>query len=326
MESFLKIAALERVKKNNLLKLDEIIDWRQQRLILKKIDRSGLGPTGYDTLNLLKALILQAWYDLSDYQLEESLRVRLDFLLFVNFDGEVPDHSTLCRFRNLLISRGLLEKSLNNINKQLEGKGLKVKSKEGAIVDATVIGSAARPRTILEAALEDRDEENPNYCVENVSYSKDKDARWLKKGKRTYFGYKVFAVTESEKGYVERVMATPANVSECATFTEVIRGIKAKRIYADKGYASASNREFLKKSSIKNGIMYAAKRNKPLSEWQKLFNRLVSAVRFKVEQAFGTLKRRFSFVRARYFGLEKVQGQCLLKSLAFNLLKAVNAC
>jgi hypothetical protein len=50
MESFLKIAALEGVKRNNLLKLTGIIDWEQQRLILKKIDRSGLGPTGYDTL------------------------------------------------------------------------------------------------------------------------------------------------------------------------------------------------------------------------------------------------------------------------------------
>jgi IS5 family transposase len=84
------------------------------------------------------------------YQLEESLRVRMDFMLFTNFDGEVPDHSTLCRFRNLLISRGLLEKTLNNINKQLEKKGLKVEAKEGAIVDATVIESAARPEKITE--------------------------------------------------------------------------------------------------------------------------------------------------------------------------------
>jgi hypothetical protein len=53
---------------------------------------------------LLKALILQAWYDLSDYQ---------------------------------------LEKTLNNINKQLEKKGLKVEAKEGAIVDATVIESGS---------------------------------------------------------------------------------------------------------------------------------------------------------------------------------------
>jgi IS5 family transposase len=324
MESFLKLAALDRVKKNNLLKINEIIDWQQQRLVLKKIDRSGLGPTGYDTLGLLKALILQAWYELSDYQLEESLRVRMDFMLFTGFDDDVPDHSTLCRFRNLLISRGILEKSLNNINKQLERKGLKVEAKEGAIIDATVIESAARPEKVLEAAAADRDEENPKYVVENTSYSKDKDARWLKKGGKSYFGYKVFAVVDAKRGYIEKVHTTPANASECRAFPDVVSDMETKRMYADKGYASAENREYLQKNGVKSAIMHVARRNKTLGYWQKVFNRLVSKVRFRVEQAFGTLKRRFSFTRARYFGLAKVQGQCLLKSIAFNLLKAVN--
>jgi IS5 family transposase len=167
---------------------------------------------------------------------------------------------------------------------------------------------------------------HPKYKVQSLSYSKDKYARWLKKGRKPYFGYKVFAVTDSGKGYIDKILVTPANVSECRTFAEVTAGISAKRIYADKGYSSAENRELLKNSGIKNGIMYSAKRNNPLSEMQKLFNRIVSKVRYRVEQAFGTLKRRFSFCRARYFGLEKVRGQCLLKCLAFNLLKAANAC
>jgi hypothetical protein len=45
MESFLKLAALDRVKKNNLLKISEITDRQQQRLILKKMGRGGLGPS-----------------------------------------------------------------------------------------------------------------------------------------------------------------------------------------------------------------------------------------------------------------------------------------
>ena len=75
MKSFLKLTAESHVKENNLLKVEKIIDWHQLRLVLKKIDRSGLDPAGYDTLKLLKALILQAWYSLSDVDLEESLRV-----------------------------------------------------------------------------------------------------------------------------------------------------------------------------------------------------------------------------------------------------------
>jgi IS5 family transposase len=109
MESSLILAAESRVKENNLLKVHKLIDWNQLRLILNKIDRSGPGPNGYDTLKLLKALILQAWYSLSDVDLEESLRVRLDFLLFTKFDGDVPDSTTICRFRNLLISKTYLK-------------------------------------------------------------------------------------------------------------------------------------------------------------------------------------------------------------------------
>jgi IS5 family transposase len=69
---------------------------------------------------------------------------------------------------------------------------------------------------------------------------------------------------------------------------------------SDKGYSSAENRNLLKNSGIKNGIMYSAKRNKPLSAMQKLFNRLVSKVRYKVEQAFGTLRTGIHDLEALY--------------------------
>jgi IS5 family transposase len=225
-------------------------------------------------------------------------------------------------FSQPIDSRGILEKSLNNINRQSGKKGLKVEAKEGAIIDATVIESAARPEKVLEAAPEDRGKENPEYVVENTSYSQDKDARWLKKGGKSHFGYKVFAVAEVKQGCIEKVHTTLANSSECRTFPDIVSDIDTKRMYADKGYASAENREFLRQKWIKSAIMHTACRNKPLGYWQKVFNRLVSKVRFRIEQAFGTLKRRFSFTRARY--LAKVQRQCLLKSIAFNLLKAIN--
>ncbi|MDR2268429.1 MAG: hypothetical protein LBD81_03200 [Holosporaceae bacterium] len=44
-----------------------------------------------------------------------------------DFEEEIPDSTTVCRFRNLLISGGLLEKALKNINRQFEEKNLKVK-------------------------------------------------------------------------------------------------------------------------------------------------------------------------------------------------------
>lgn len=104
---------------------------------------------------------------------------------------------------------------------------------------------------------------------------------------------------------------------------EVIKGMpKTKRLYGDKGYASQANRERLRGQKIKNGLMYKASRGHELSTRQKKFNRLVSGIRYRVEQCFGTLKRRFRFTRASYFSEVKVEAQMTIKAISFNLLKA----
>lgn len=322
--SFLRSEAQERLKDSPLVQAFSLIDWEFIRDQLGKLGRSGYGPNGYAPINLLKALILQSWHSLSDEGLEEALRVRLDFMVVTSLE-KVPDHTTLCRFRNLLMSQNLWDKVLNLINHQLEEKGLKVKHSQGAIVDATLISSAARPRKEMEGIAIDRQEEENHYRIEEQEkLSKDPDASWLKKGKRSYFGYKGFMIVDQEDGYIDQVHVTPAHVSEVSELKEIIKDRKDKRLYGDKGYASQSNKEILRAKKTKNGLMEKAKRNKPLSSWQKVFNRMISKIRYRIEQGFGTLKRRFKFSRAAYFTTLKVQGQMALKAIAFNLLKASN--
>ena len=263
---------------------------------------------------------------MSDEGLEEALRVRLDFMIITQLTP-VPDSTTLCRFRNLLTERGLWEELLGEINGQLEELGLKVKESQGAIIDATLIQSAARPRKEIEAMPLDRQEEETSVTEDFEEHlSCDPDARWVKKGKKSHFGYRGFMVTDSEEGYIDQVHVTPAHVSEVKELSVVMahRKGKDKRLYADKGYASQENKDLLKRKGIKNGIMEKAQKNKPLTPWQKLFNRLISKVRYRVEQGFGTLKRRFHFSRASYRTLPKVQAQMTIKAIAFNLLKASN--
>jgi len=322
--SFLVYEAAQRLEKNSLVKLSRIIDWQKLGSKLGKLGRSGYGPKGYNPTQLLKALVLQAWHNLSDEGLEEALRVRLDFMAITGFI-DVPDHTTFCRFRNRLAELKLRDGLLREVNRQLEEAGLKVKESQGAIIDATIIESAARPRRELEAIVVDREEEQVDYKVnETEILSKDPDATWLKKGKRSYFGYKGFAVVDQENGYIDQVHVTPAHVSEMTEFETVIKERKDKRLYGDKGYASAANRASLKQKGIKNGLMEKAKKNKPLTHWQKKFNQLISKIRYRVEQGFGTLKRRFHFARASYFTTAKVHGQMVLKAMAFNLLKGLN--
>lgn len=77
-------------------------------------------------------------------------------------------------------------------------------------------------------------------------------------------------------------------------------------MYGDKGYTSKENKELLRAKGIKNGLMEKAVKNKPLTTWQKHFNRMIAKVRYRIEQGFGTLKRRFKLSRASYFTLPKV--------------------
>jgi transposase, IS5 family len=322
---FSKEWIVKRIKQDNkLFKIDQIINWHNVETLIGKVSRSGTGPTGYSYIMMTKALILQQWHNLSDPKLEEALNVRLDFILFTGFKDKVPDETTLCRFRNRLIELNLLDKILQELNNQLELHGLKIKASQGAILDATIIESAARPSKEIEGIVIDREEDKTVIEYGELSESADPDARWLKKGKRSYFGYKEFVTTDVEDGYITHVHTTSANKSEVKELPAIVKNRKIHRLYADKGYASQTNRDLLIEQKIKRGIMYKAQKGKPLTYLQKFFNKKVSSVRYKVEQAFGTLKRVFSFKRASYFGLEKVHGQMIMKSICFNLLKAIN--
>ena len=320
-------------KKNQLMKLTQILDWGRIEKILEPLKGSGKGQQPYDVLKMFKSILLGQWYSLSDPMLEESLRVRLDFMQFTGFElmEAVPDETTLCRFRNEMSQRGMDKELFVEINRQLEEKNLKVKGCNGAIIDATVVESAARPKRVIEEIVEDRQEEEMESQAEEKepaetqyrqTESCDPDARWLKKGNRCYFGYKGFMRVDDEDGYIEHVHAKSANESEVKELPALLNGVKDRRLYADKAYASKTNDAQLSTAHIKNGIMSKASRGHPLNHWQKIRNRLISKVRFRVEQSFGTLKRRFHFHRASYFGILKVETQMRLKAICYNLLKA----
>lgn len=318
--SFLASEAESRLKNNTIIELNRIINWKSLQQRMGNLGRSSYGPKGYNALSLLKALVLQSWYSLSDTELEEALRVRLDFMVVTGLE-EVPDSTT----RNLLISRKLMDELLTELNGQLEQRGLKVRESKGAILDATIVESSCRPNKLLETVPVDREEE-VIHEVSEIKTSSDPDASWLKKGKKYYYGYKGYAVTDIESGYVENVHVTPASVSEMKEFENIIPKIKGKgrRVYTDKGSASKANRKHLSEHGFKNGIMEKAVKSKSLGYWQRYFNKQIAKVRYRVEQCFGTLKRKFKFLRASYSTVVKVHGQMVLKSMAFNLLKAIN--
>jgi len=300
----------------HLIKIEKLLKWYRFEKILKDV-HSELGRDGYDPLQMFKCLLLQSWHSLSDPGLEQSLRVRLDFLQFTGFNvgDDLPDETTFCRFRGKLVRQGKYEKLLAEVNRQLEKHGLKLKQADVAIVDATLIPANARPRKVTLATQEGEIE---------TSHSADADASWKKKGSKSHFGYQGFARCDAD-GFIDKTHVTPANLAETKELDAMTDGLQEGiRVQADKGFFSAANKAMLKEKKLKNGLMYKAFRNTPLTPHMKRFNKLVSKTRWRIEQCFGTIKRRFNFTKAAYFGTEKVNAQFAMKAICHNLLKAVN--
>ena len=193
------------------------------------------------------------------------------------------------RLPSLELDRELFEE----VRYQLEGHGLQIKEASMAIVDATVIEPACRPKRCIEV-VDDRNESATDQPQAKVIESADPDARWLKKGNRFYFGYKGFVTVEGRHGFIPGLHVTPANRSEVKELENVVQNAgTVKGLYGDKGYASKANREWLAEQGITDGIMYNGSAARPLDAIEKLTNRIITSVRWKVEQCFGTLKRRF---------------------------------
>ena len=124
-----------------------------------RLHRSCFKPA-YDALMMFKILLLQTWYGLSDYEVEERISDSLLFSEFLLLDMGLPapDHSTICRFRAELTRLGIMDKLLRELNKQFKKHGIS-RIDQGAIVDASIVNSPHAPDgSILIEVADDRED------------------------------------------------------------------------------------------------------------------------------------------------------------------------
>ena len=285
------------------------------------------GRESYNAVVLFKMLLLQFWYGLSDVSVEENVRDRISFSRFcgISIDQKVPDSTVLCRFRNILAKQNAFERFLSLINDKMAEEGLIVN--KGIIVDASVTLTQRKPRGKKEYEVcEDRKEaenEVKQVLKEIPQKHVDKEAAWLKKGGKLLYGYKQHTATNQE-GFVLAVHTTAANQSDTKNFESVLNklGLAPRTpVYADKGYASVTNDNFVKEKKLKNRILYKALKNNPLTELHKQINKKISQTRYKVERTFGSMKRWFKADHTRYIGLEKTHSQHNILAICYNLYR-----
>jgi IS5 family transposase len=283
-------------------RLHGLVKWYRFEKLLARLRGGGAGRPAYPPVQMFKVLLLQSLYGLSDAEMEEALGDRLSFRRFagLTLTDAVPDHSTICRFRNLLVERALLERLFAELDRQLEKAGVILK--RGTMLDATVIEtSAARPPM--------------------GGTSSDPDARFTRhQGKAgSSFGYKAHVGVDEGSGLIRSVVTTPANVNDTVPADLLIRGDE-DAVLADGAYHTHAREAALKAAGIKPRLIRRPNKHHPeLPARIKRYNKLISRRRAPVETTFATLKRRMGLNVIRYKGLAKATGQVLIAAMAFNL-------
>lgn len=267
-----------------------------------KIDKGG--RPSYPTEAMLKVILLQVMYNLSDEKLEEALADRLSFRRFAGFslNDDTPDNATICRFRCFLSGLGL--DLLGAVNEQLDLHGMRLR--QGTLVDASIIHSNSK---------------NPK--AGEVS-DRDPKAGWTKKGGKFYYGYKAHASMDQKSSLINKVKITSADIHDSqAAYNCLDQDDKAS--YKDKAYDSEEIRKECRAHKIKPRIIrrvYASD-SSLRKERKTTLNRAYSKVRCGIEKFFGTAKRSYGADRARYLGIEKNQLYVEILSICYNFKRTV---
>jgi IS5 family transposase len=268
-----------------LAEMNAVIPWeRLLRLIEPHYPKAGNGTQPLPLPRMLRIYFMQNWFNLSDPAAEDALYDSESMRRFAGIElGEqdIPDESTILRFRHLLEKHQLTEQIFAEVRSLLEEKRLLLKS--GTIVDATII--AAPPST------------------KNAQAARDPEMRQTRKGKQWHFGMKAHVGTD-KRGIVHSLSTTPASTADITELPKLLHG-EEKEVFGDQAYWSEFHRQCAHASGIRYRINRRGTHAKPLSEHHKAINRLRSKARARGEHAFHVVKRLWGFSKVRYRGLAK---------------------
>lgn len=288
------------VVKNKTTIIDEINKYIDFEIFRKPLENtfkaSQFGPDRFDVILMLRIIMLQQWYDLSDPEAEHQISDRFTFREFVGLSlmDKVPDETTICDFRNHLMKTGVYEWIFEVLNDELDKRQVMVKT--GSIFDSTFVKA-------------------PKGRKKNGQKT-DPDAQWGKKG----HGYSMHTNTDIDSKLIRDIEVTSAEVHDSQP--DMVIGDE-KALFGDKAFFDDEKKRQMREDGIYCGILDKAKRDHPLSTKQKKLNKKKSRVRSQVEHPYAQMKYNEGFTRTPYIGLERTRCKCFLKGIAYNIRRGV---
>jgi len=302
-----------RTKRDEFLEImDHVIVWEEWTAAVLPYYPSGKRgrPTrGAETM--LRMYLLQNWFNLSDEGVEDAIYDSYAFRKFMKVDfmskEQVPDATTLCKFRKLLDENGITKLFFETIKGFLEKHGRMMRG--GTIVDATII-------------------EAPS-STKNAEGKRDPEMHSIQKGNVWHFGERVHMGVDAGTGYIHSMEVTAANAGERDIVPDLLRE-DDEVVYGDAGYCGIEKREEITQNAHFSNIDWRINSKKPYRSknkwesgagtfWFKRFEYQKSRVRCKVEYPFLIIKRIFGYRKVRYRGLHKNRTQAFTLCALANL-------
>lgn len=295
--------------------MDKIIPWSAWVEYIKPFypnGKHGRPPKNIETM--LRMYLLQNWFSLSDEGVEDAIYDSYAMRTFMNIDfmnEQVPDATTLLKFRHLLETKSIGKKIFEDVKERLDKAGLMMHG--GTIVDATIISAPS--------------------STKNKSGKRDPEMHQTKKGNQWYHGMKVHSGVDAGSGYVHTITGTSANVHDLDETDKLIRE-DDDVVYGDSGYIGAKKRDEIKNNSHLSKIEFKINR-RPTSlkitkqyngiNWDKYIEHKKSSVRCKVEHPFLIVKKQFGYCKTVYRGIAKNMNRFNVLFACANLVMCIRA-
>jgi len=282
---------------DKLAEADTQIDWTTFRPIIQGLytnDTERGGRPNADEVVMVKLLVLQQWYGLSDMELERQANDRISFQRFLGYPDPVPDSTTIWLFRERLAETGRDLEVWDELQRQLDAKGLgegREAAQDASIIEADP-GQSSKPRG------------------GDALTRRSRDGAWAKRLKESFFGFKLHVKTDLGFGLVRAVAVTSASVHD----SRVDLSEPGEVVYRDKGYFGVAPRGW--DATMRRGV-----RGHPLCEADKARNRRIGSKRRPVERVFAVLKRVFHAGHVLVASVARVRVKMVFSCLCFNLMQ-----
>jgi IS5 family transposase len=256
---------------DRLGEVEKLICWEKFRPILSEVyqdDSLHGGRLHTDEVVLIKLLILQKWYGLSDYELERQALDRVPFFNFLGRPESIPDRSTFWFFRERLIKNQKENSVWTELQRQITERGLNIK--RGMIQDASFI--------LTDPGRAKMDKPRGNEAKSRRSMDGTRE-----KAHKSHFGYKLHTVVDKETQIIRRFATSTARLHD----SQIDLSEPGETVYRDRGSFGTSINGSMDKT------MKKATRNHPISTMGKRRNKAISRVRSLGERPYAVIKRVF---------------------------------